>query len=304
MSNSNEIFEGTPSQYNYSDDEKSRIDSATGSGDSFTTATMLQERMSNNTKTIEGTPSQYGCYDEENSQSVSTTASGEPVSAAALLHERLTVLTECWECKLLFNELPPQHRQLLLLTEPNSPLLNQTVDLCEYMDRKCCARDRIQTDFPANTVYRFPSCYKGLESHALLHKQLLIAAESSNFSICLRNSKKEKRKMLFVCKHARLYDERFGKNKPNAVLPKRSTYTHRSLQKSSLCPFSFTVFHCLNDDFWYLSNYAKRSMTNKGDKVNMHRYHPRLHQDHITPSLKSMDITSLGMYQKYFCCNV
>ena len=60
MSNSNEIFEGTPSQYNYNDDEKSRIDSATGSGDSFTTATMLQERMSNNTKTIEGTPSQCG----------------------------------------------------------------------------------------------------------------------------------------------------------------------------------------------------------------------------------------------------
>ena len=216
-----------------------------------------------------------------------------------MLHEKLTVLTECWECQLLFNELPPQTRQLLLLTEPNSPLLDQTVDLCNYMDRKSCVRDRIQSDFPANTAYRFPTCYKGLDSHSLLHQQLLVAAESSSYSICLRSTEKDKRKMLFVCKHGRLYEERFGKNKPNEVLSKRATYTHHSLQKNCCCPFSFTVFHCATDDFWYLSNYAKHCMTNKVDKVNMHRYHPKLHQDHITPSLKTMDSTSLGMY--LFC---
>ncbi len=197
---------------------------------------------------------------------------GENVTAAAMLHEKLTVLMECWECQLLFNELPPQTRQLLQLTEPNSPLLEQMVDLCNYMDRKTCVRDRILTDFPENTAYRFPCCYKGLDSHSLLHQQLLVAAESSSYSICLRSTEKDKRKMLSVCKHGRLYKERYGKNKPKEVLPKRATYTHHSLQKNNCCPFSFTVFHCAKDDFWCLSNYTKRCITNKVDKVNMHRY--------------------------------
>jgi hypothetical protein len=152
--------------------------------------------------------------DDNTSHSDTAIATGGVLTAAAIVHEKLTVLTECWECQLLFNELLPQTRQLLLLTEPNSPLLDQTVDLCNYTDRKSCARDRIQRDFPANTVYRFPACYKGLDSHSLLHKQLLVAAESSNYSICLRSTEKDKRKMLFVCKHGRLYDEWFGKNKP------------------------------------------------------------------------------------------
>lgn len=222
----------------------------------------------------------------------------EVTTAAAVLYEKLTMLTECWECGLLFNELPPQTRQSLLLTEPNSPLLQQTVDLCHYMDKKLCSRDRIQTDFPPHTAYKFPDCYKGLHNHNVLHQQLLIAAERSNYTICLRSTEKDKKKMLFICKHGRLYDDRFGKNKPKDSLPKRATYTHRSLEKTSCCPFSFTVFHCASDDFWYLSNYSKRCMANKVDKVNMHRYHPKLHQDHITPSLKTMDSTSLGMYLK------
>jgi hypothetical protein len=107
----------------------------------------------------------------------------EVTTAAAVLYEKLTMLTECWECGLLFNELPPQTRQSLLLTEPNSPLLQQTVDLCHYMDKKLCSRDRIQTDFPPHTAYRFPDCYKGLHNHNVLHQQLLIAAERSNYTI-------------------------------------------------------------------------------------------------------------------------
>lgn len=216
-------------------------------------------------------------------------------NAASILHQKLTILTECWECQLLFNEIPPPTRQLLQLTDSNSPLLRETVDLCKYMDRNTCERDRIQHDFPDNTAYRFPECYKGLSNHGLLHQQLLLAAESSNYSICLRNTQKDKKKMLFVCKHGRLYDERFGKDKPTENASKRSTYTHRSLQRTKCCPFSFTVFHSSVDDFWYLSNYRKRSVTNKFDRVNIHRYHPRISDNHITPSLSTIDNISLGM---------
>jgi hypothetical protein len=252
--------------------------------------------MSKSSEAVEEIPQQDSDYIEETSQCGLTTEVEEVLTDAAVLYDRLTILTESWECNFLFNELPPETRQLLLIREPSSPLLYQTVDLCEYMDRKLCKRDRIHRDFPANTAYRFPECYKGLECQTLLHKQLLIAAENSNYSICLRNTSKDKRKMLFVCKHGRLYDERFGKNKPKEVSSKRATFTHRSLEKSSCCPFSFTVFHNETDNFWYLSNYPKRCITNKDDKVNMHRYHPRLHSDHITPSLKTMDNTTLGKF--------
>ncbi len=147
------------------------------------------------------------------------TDTAEVSTAAAVPHEKLTMLTECWECWLLFNELPPQTWQLLLLTEPNSPLLQQTVDLCDYMDKTLC----FQTNFPEHTAYRFSDCYKGLHNHNLLHQQLLLSAESSNYSICLRTAKKDRKKMLFICKHGWLYDEWFGENKPNEMLHKQAT---------------------------------------------------------------------------------
>lgn len=121
-----------------------------------------------------------------------------------------------------------------------------------------CLKDWLEANYPPNTVYRFPDCYKGLHNHALLHQKLLVAAEISSCKICLRSSMKDKNKLFFVCNHGRVYDERFGKEKPEEISMKRSTKTHRSLQKNYCCPFSFSIFHCSDDDHWYLSNYPKR----------------------------------------------
>jgi len=224
--------------------------------------------------------------------------SSSNLTAASELCERLTTLTERWECELMFHEIPPDTRHRLLLMDPNSPSLHEFVDLCKYMDKKTGLRDRLESSFPTNAFYRFPHCYKGLHNHALLQSQLLIAAERSCYSICIRNSVKgalkEKSKMLFVCRHGRKYEERFGRSKPDKLPMERCTSTHRSLHKEECCPFSFTVFHYAFDDYWYLSNYRK--VRNNCDPVNVHRFHPKLlTQGHITPSLKSMDAVSLGI---------
>ena len=114
--------------------------------------------------------------------------SSSNLTAASELCERLTTLTERWECELMFHEIPPDTRHRLLLMDPNSPSLHEFVDLCKYMDKKTGLRDRLESSFPTNALYRFPHCYKGLHNHALLQSQLLIAAERSCYSICIRNS--------------------------------------------------------------------------------------------------------------------
>ena len=39
----------------------------------------------------------------------------------------------------------------------------------------------------------------------------------------------------------------------------------------------------------------KRGVSQKSEQVNVHKYHPRLQQDHVTPSLKTIDNVSLGI---------
>ncbi len=64
--------------------------------------------MSKCNKILEHLPPQDNDYDEDTMHSDTPITTGGVLTSAAVLHERLTVLTECWGCQLLFNELPSQ----------------------------------------------------------------------------------------------------------------------------------------------------------------------------------------------------